>query len=142
MIRKRFDAAPPEHPEVAMIEDMLLDPKIVSVEQATAALGWQDWQFARFVRRHFGFTPKLLMRRARFIRTILPLRNSQSTSWASMIDPAYTDQSHFIRDCHDFLDMTPSQFMARFQPIASASFTERERVLGKQHHLLSDTDEA
>ncbi len=139
-LRTRLAATKAEPPEIAMIETMLRDPDITTVEQATDRLGWQDWQFARFVQRHFGFTPKLLMRRARFMRTILPLKDAHGVPWATMIDAAYSDQSHFIRDCHDFLAMTPSQFVARFQPIAAASFTERERVLGNQHHLLPEGD--
>lgn len=138
VIRRRLENAPPEPEGAAAIEAMLLDPDIRTVDQATGRLGWPEWKFARFVRKHFGFTPKLLMRRARFMRTILPLRTQTAAGWSDSIDEAYTDQSHFIRDCHDFLGMTPTQFLARFQPIAAASFSERERVLGKQHHLLSD----
>jgi AraC-like DNA-binding protein len=140
IIRRRLENARPEPEGAAAIEAMLLDPEIRTVDEATARLGWPEWKFARFVRKHFGFTPKVLMRRARFMRTILPLQTQTAAAWSEKIDDAYTDQSHFIRDCHDFLGMTPGQFMARFQPIASAAFSERERVLGKQHHLLSDPD--
>jgi len=123
---------------VSVIEAMLGDPDIRTVEQAMAGVGMEDWRFARFVRRHFGFTPKMLMRRARFIRSLLAIRDNPGQGWAAVLDEAYVDQSHFIRDCRDFLDMTPGQFAVRYQPVAEASYHERTRILGDPHHVLQD----
>lgn len=138
VLLRRLEASKPEPPEVAEIEAMLLDPDIRTVEQAMGRVGMEDWKFARFVRRNFGFTPKMLMRRARFIRSILAIRDNPGQSWAALLDEAYVDQSHFIRDCRDFLDMTPGQFAARYQPVANASYNERTRILGDPHHVLQD----
>lgn len=138
VMRRRLASCPHEPPEIAEIEAILLDPAVNTVEDATCGLGMPNWQFARFVKQHFGFTPKVLMRRARFMRTILKIRETMDESWASLVDEAYTDQSHFIRDCRDFLDMTPSQFAARFQPMAHAAFSARADVLGNRHHLLPE----
>lgn len=137
----RLHRCPPEPPEIAAIEAILLDPEVNTVEDATCNLGMPNWQFARFVKQHFGFTPKVLMRRARFMRTILKIRETMDQSWATLVDEAYTDQSHFIRDCRDFLDMTPGQFAARYQPIAHAAFTTRANVFGNRHHLLPEGDD-
>lgn len=138
VLRHRLATTPDNPPEVAQIEALLLDPAIVSVDQALAATGMPAWKFTRFVRQHFGFPPKLLMRRARFMRTILKIREDMDKSWASLVDQAYSDQSHFIRDCRDFLGMTPGQFAARFQPLAHAAFEAREKALGTRHHLVAD----
>lgn len=138
VLLKRLHASKPEPAEIATIEAMLLDPDIRTVEQAMTGVGMEDWRFARFVRRHFGYTPKMLMRRARFIRSILAIRDNPGQSWASLLDEAYVDQSHFIRDCRDFLDQTPGQFAARYQPVANASYNERTRILGDPHHVLQD----
>lgn len=135
---RRLAESKPEPPQIAQIEAMLLNPEVRSVEDATDVLGMPNWQFARFVRRHFGFTPKMLMRRARFIRTIVQIREAKGQGWAMLVDEAYTDQSHFIRDCRDFLEMTPTQFANRFQPVALASMAERTRILGDPHHVLQD----
>lgn len=131
--------ARPAPPEVAQTEALLLDPEIGTVEQATQALGMPQWRFARLSKAHFGFTPKLLMRRARFMRTILRIREKGAPDFSAIVDASYTDQSHFIRDCHDFLGMTPGQFAARFQPIAHASFNAREEVTGNRHHLVASS---
>ncbi len=138
VLLKRLEASKPEPPEIAVIEAMLLDPDVRTVDQAMARVGMEDWKFARFVRRHFGFTPKMLMRRARFIRSLLAIRDNPGQGWASVLDEAYVDQSHFIRDCRDFLNMTPGQFAARYQPVANASYNERTRILGDPHHVLQD----
>lgn len=124
-------------PELAAIEAVLGDPEIVTVDQALKRLDMPDWKFARLSRRYFGFTPKLMMRRARFMRTILKIRGQGERPWAQLVDEAYVDQSHFIRDCRDFLNMTPGQFANRFQPMAKAAFDARERTLGDAHHLVS-----
>lgn len=133
----RLGEEPAALSDVAAIENVLADPEVVTVEQALQRLDMPDWKFARMSRRHFGFTPKLMMRRARFMRTILKIRGQGGTPWAQLVDEAYVDQSHFIRDCRDFLDMTPVQFANRFQPMAKAAFDAREKALGDAHHLVS-----
>lgn len=140
VLKDAIMAARPEPREIAQSQDLLLDPAIQTVESAVEALAIPHWRFARISKRYFGFTPKLLMRRARFMRTILQIRGSGTTDWASVVDEAYVDQSHFIRDCHDFLGMTPGQFTARFHPIAQAAFDAREKQMGNRHHLLPDAE--
>jgi AraC-like DNA-binding protein len=138
VFRRRLAASAPEPPEVAQIEALLLDPDMRSVDDVVSALGIPARRFAALVRRHFGFTPKLLIRRTRFVRTIVKIRDAKSLGWARIVDEAYVDQSHFIRDCRDFLGMTPRQFTARYQPVTHASMEERTRVLGDPHHVLQE----
>lgn len=138
IMKRRLAASAPEPLEVAQIEALLLDPDMRSVEDVVSALGIPGRKFAALVRRHFGFTPKLLIRRTRFVRTIVKIRDAKSLGWARIVDEAYVDQSHFIRDCRDFLQMTPRQFTARYQPVAHASMEERTRVLGDPHHVLQE----
>lgn len=130
-------------PELARIMGLLNNPGIESVEQAAARLAMPVWQFTRLCRRNFGFAPKRLMRRARFLRTLMTLREPSPLPWTERIEESYHDQSHFIRDCHDFLGMAPGQFLARAQPVANTSFAERTRVLGAPAQALqraSDDD--
>lgn len=138
VFKRRLAASEPEPPEIAQTEALLLDPDVRSVEDVVAALGVPSRRFAALVRRHFGFTPKLLIRRARFVRTIVRIRDAKSQGWAGIVDEAYHDQSHFIRDCHDFLGMSTRQFAARYQPVTHASMEERTRVLGDPHHVLQE----
>lgn len=132
----RLARSRPASPALARIMDLLNSPGIESVEQAAERLAMPVWQFTRLCRRNFGFPPKRLMRRARFLRTLMALRDSPSPPWTDRIEQSYHDQSHFIRDCHDFLGMAPGRFLARAQPVASTSFAERTRVLGAPAQAL------
>ena len=62
------------------------------------ALGVSSRHLARLSLRKFGFAPKLLLRRQRFLRTLQELRDHPGEGWASLIDAWYYDQSHFVRD--------------------------------------------
>lgn len=132
----RLAHARPAPPELARIMDLLNSPAIESVETAAARLDMPVWRLTRLCRRHFGFAPKRLMRRARFLRTMMVLREPSPLPWTARIEDSYHDQSHFIRECRDFLGMTPGQFLARHQPVAETSFAERSRLLGAPAQAL------
>jgi AraC-like DNA-binding protein len=137
----RLARSRPATAELARIMDLLNNPGIESVEQAAERLAMPVWQFTRLCRRNFGFAPKRLMRRARFLRTLMTLREPSPLPWTERIEESYHDQSHFIRDCHDFLGMAPGQFLARAQPVANTSFAERTRVLGAPAQALQRTSD-
>jgi AraC-like DNA-binding protein len=132
----RLARSRPAPPELAEIMDLLNSPAIESVEAAAMRLDMPVWRLTRLCRRHFGFAPKRLMRRARFMRTMMVLREPSSLPWTARIEDSYHDQSHFIRECRDFLGMTPGQFLARHQPVADTSFAERSRTLGAPAQAL------
>jgi len=80
---------------------------------------------------HFGFPPKTLLMRARLLRSILALKLSGgSQTGYSAIDPAYFDDSHFVRDARRFLGMTPRQFLQLETPYLNASMRARAMVFG------------
>lgn len=135
---RRLESTTPEPPGTAAIMASLNDPAIPSVEDAAARLDMPEWKFSRVCRRDFGFAPKRLMRRARFMRTLMALREPSDLPWTERLDAGYTDQSHFIRDAQDFLGMAPGQFLARVQPIAATSMAERTRVLGAPAQALHE----
>lgn len=127
---ERFEASAAEPPEVHTLQQLLTDPAIATVDQAIAAIGIARPRFVKLCHRHFGFAPKRLIRRARFMRTLMALRANPGLHWADLLDPAYHDQSHFIRDCQDFVGMAPGQILARTLPVGATSMAERTRILG------------
>lgn len=129
-LQARLDAAPPEPAEIHRIQELLVDPQIGTIEEVIAAIDMPRWRFNRLCRRYFGFPPKRLLRRARFMRTMMALRTRPDLDWIDLLDPQYHDQSHFIRDCRDFVGMTPGQVLARAQPVGATSMAERTRILG------------
>jgi len=103
-------------PELVRMADLLdhklADPDTLSVAQLCADLSLTQPRLSRLTLKLFGFRPKLLLRRARFLRTLTALDHRPSAQWRDFIDPSYVDQSHFIRDCHAFIGMAPSHYLA------------------------------
>ena len=133
LLRDRFDGLfravllPPTTADnaIARIEAALVDPEIETVEGLTKATGLHVRQVERLALRAFGFPPKLLLRRARFLRSLHAIRATGRGGGSRAIDPAYTDHSHFIRDAHDFLGMSPQAFLEIDMPLLKDSLKLR-----------------
>jgi len=89
---------------------VLVNPEISTVEEFADALGLTLRQIHRLSLRVFGFPPKLLLRRQRFLRTLAVLRQNLDRPWADLIDPRYYDQSHLVRDFQRFMAMSPTEY--------------------------------
>lgn len=143
-VPKAFDAVfrallrPPgsDDEAVARIEAALVDPAINSVDELTHVTGLSVRQLQRLSGRAFGFRPKVLLRRARFLRSLHALRAAGRREGATTIDPNYTDYSHFIRDSHYFLGMSPQTFLDRDMPLMRRSLELRAQVLGTPAQAL------
>ena len=108
----------------------LMDPDVASVGQISERLGFSGSQLERLSKRVFGFAPKVLIRRQRFLRTLALLMRYPSSKWAEILDPQYYDQAHFYRDFQRFFGMSPSQYMAMDKPIAKVAAMARMKALG------------
>ena len=71
----------------------------------------------RLCRRYFGFPPKLLLRRQRFLRTLAQFMFDTRLTWSKAIDGQYYDQAQFVRDFRSFMGMTPSEYADTPHPI-------------------------
>lgn len=113
----------------------LLDPAMRTVSALAAEAGATPRTLERLCLAAFGFPPKLLLRRARFLRSIHALLDRGSAGVA--IDPSYTDYSHFVREAHEFLGMTPTRFQRMAPPMLRRSLEERARQLGAPAQALA-----
>ena len=120
----RMAARPPCADIVDKAHAVLMRPEIASVEEFAAALGVPVRQAHRLSLRVFGFPPKLLLQRQRFLRTLAILRQNLDRPWADLIDARYYDQSHLSRDFNRFMCMPPSQYFSlrrdMLEPAAAA----------------------
>ena len=73
-VAEALDRAVPENPSIDIILARLLDPAVDKVEELGAGLGLNGRRVGRLTRMCFGFTPKLLLRRARFLRALDAIR--------------------------------------------------------------------
>jgi AraC-like DNA-binding protein len=112
------------------LHQALLDQEVGSVSQITEYLGVTLLQLERLSKRVFGFSPKLLIRRQRFLRTLALLMRQPSAKWADILDPQYHDQAHFNRDFQRFFGMAPKQYLALDKPIVLAAALARMEALG------------
>ena len=119
----RFDAA-------------LLDTASVTVRGMANRVGVTARSLERLAARAFGFPPKLLLRRARFLRSLHAVRRAEPHDRTAAIDPGYTDYSHFVRDAHDFLGMSPGAFLKLDMPMFKQSAVLRDKVLGAPAQVL------
>lgn len=101
------------HRDEAMIVQLarlVNDPATHQVRDMHDRLGLTEARLRSLALRHFGSPTKILLRHARFLRSLgrvdyTPGRNSYAN-----IDPTYHDVSHFLRDADYFLGTTPRRF--------------------------------
>lgn len=131
------------HPQEALIgafTALTVEDGVDEIGVAAGRLGIETHELRRIAQRFFGMTPKLLLRRSRFLRAFLrfadPARDPADLSW---LQPSYFDVPHFLRDAQTFLGMTPRQFMARDIEYLTASMRARPAVLGAGTQALHDT---
>jgi AraC-like DNA-binding protein len=123
----RMAARPPCDDIVVLAHAVLMKPEIATVEEFADALGVSVRQAHRLSLRVFGFPPKLLLQRQRFLRTLAILRQNLDRPWADLIDARYYDQSHLARDFNRFMGMPPSEYFSlqrdMLEPAAVARIT-------------------
>lgn len=117
--------------QVQAFFQILIDPASATVEQITSTLGLSQSRLVRLSKRGFGFPPKLLLRRQRFLRMLGTLHARPYEEWPDFLDPQYVDQSHMIRDFQRFLGMAPSRYFALERPIFEAATRGRAELFGQ-----------
>ena len=106
-------------------QDALRDPEIASVAQLGERLGLGARSLERFCSQHFGFPPKMLLRRQRFLRSLAEFMLNSRRSWSGALDGQYYDQAQFVRDFRAFMGMTPSQYAEMPHPIIDRIVAQR-----------------
>ena len=143
-IKDRFDAIflrllrqpRPDEARVARAHRYLMEPGRGDVAEMAERLGLSHRTLNRIARTAFGFGPKLLVRRARFLRSLMALRGASTENWASRIESSYYDHSHFNRDAQEFLGMSPGEFLRLPKPLNDASARLRTQILGAPAQAL------
>ncbi len=104
------------------------DPAVEECADAAARLGVPETQLRRIAKHYFGFGPKLLLRRHRFMRALAAVTRTGPAD-ESVFTPYY-DQSHFIRDAHLFLGRTARQFGHQLTPMMEGMLQGRAARFG------------
>ena len=122
------------------IHTALVDPDISTVSQLAETVGASDRTVERVCAKAFGFSPKLLLRRQRFIRSLSQYMLDPSLKWIGALDGHYHDQAQFVREFRQFMGMTPRQYGKLEHPILDAIVSERARLAGAAMQALDTPD--
>lgn len=95
------------------------------VRDVAAQLGLSPRQFERSSLSCFGHTPKLVLRRSRFLDMATAMRGIGDPSEEQLAELRYFDQSHRNREFRQFIGMTPQQFVHTPLPFFSAGLQAR-----------------
>lgn len=116
--------------EIENIHEALANPDISSVAHLADVTGVVQQRLERLCRRVFGFPPKRLLRRQRFLRTLGSVMMHPEFKWSAALDDQYFDQAHFNRDFQEFMGMSPSQYLAMPRPISIYATMARAEHVG------------
>jgi AraC-like DNA-binding protein len=90
--------------------DRVLRRRPADVPSFAAEVGVAPRTLHRLCLRAFGFPPKRLLRRQRFLETLGLIRVTPRATFGELMDEEYHDQSHFNRDFRDFMGMTARDY--------------------------------
>lgn len=130
VLLRAIDRHDPLEQDIEGIHQALADPNISSVGDLAEATGIGQQRLERLCRRIFGFPPKRLLRRQRFLRTLGSVMLDPDLKWTAALDRQYFDQAHFNRDFQEFMGMSPSQYLSMPRPISIPSNLARASQVG------------
>ncbi|MDB5423834.1 MAG: hypothetical protein JWQ29_1250 [Phenylobacterium sp.] len=122
--------APVADPMVLTVHRALVEGDLGDVAAFAGRVGVSERTLNRICRRVFGFAPKRLLRRQRFLRTLDRLRDRLDLPLSELLEDGYYDQAHFIREFRAFMDTTPSDYFNSPREVLRRAAVERQRVVG------------
>lgn len=115
----------PQEERIIRCHQLVRDPEIATVAQLGEELGVERRSLERLCARYFGFPPKLLLRRQRFLRSLARFMLEGHRHWSEVLDERYYDQAQFVRDFRSFMGMTPSEYAEMPHPILTRIMAQR-----------------
>ncbi|HEU4651652.1 MAG TPA: helix-turn-helix domain-containing protein [Croceibacterium sp.] len=119
------DRPVPQEAQILACQQALRDPDIANVIEFGERLGMNRRSLERLCGRYFGFPPKLLLRRQRFLRSLAQFMLHSAGSWSKALDWQYYDQAQFVRDFRSFMGTTPSEYADAPHPILEKVMAQR-----------------
>lgn len=131
-----------DDPRITAINTALIEPEVTTVADLSARTGLAMRALERVTLSAFGFTPQLLLRRQRFLRSLAQYMMDPTMRWIETLDTQYFDQAHFIRDFRRFMGMTPSAYAKLPHPVLAAATHARQAAAGQPMQVLNPPREA
>lgn len=137
LLERLADAPPPDAGALA-VQQALLDDGVSEVGELVARVEMTERTLQRLCLRAFGFGPKRLLRRQRFLRTLDRIRDRLHEPLADFVDGGYYDQAHFNRDFKAFMGMTPTAYYRSPREVMRRAADGREQLLGSSMQGLHE----
>jgi AraC-like DNA-binding protein len=134
--RARLAEGPPDDDRVMALHAAMIDPQVGTVADLSGRTGISQRTIERISRHAFGFSPKLLLRRQRFIRSLAQYMLDPSLRWIGALDGHYHDQSQFVREFRQFMAMNPRDYAKADHPILTAFVKARALAAGAPMQTL------
>jgi len=113
-------------PITVMFEALAFTNPNASIAEFAREFGVDLRKLERTVHRDFGMAPKQVLRRARALDMASHLRGVADEQEGAELALRYYDQSHLIHEFMDLFGMSPSQFIARPQPLMTLALESRQ----------------
>ncbi|MXP30792.1 helix-turn-helix domain-containing protein [Erythrobacter jejuensis] len=124
-------AMPREEHRIRAAQEAMVDPYLLQIPDFAERAGVSTRTLERLCLKWFGFTPNVVLRRQRLIRSLAAFMNEGNSSWSEAIDRHYHDQPHFVREFHYFMGMSPTEYAEQPHPIMDAFMGNRQQSWGK-----------
>jgi methylphosphotriester-DNA--protein-cysteine methyltransferase len=109
MLTELIARRPAESSQMIVVDSVLRD-RPTDVLEFAEAVGVSPRTLQRLCLDLYGFAPKRLIRRQRFLDTLGKFRTAVGEPLQTALDAAYFDQAHFYRDFRDFMGMSPRAY--------------------------------
>lgn len=107
----------PHEAKVIACHNASRDPDVASVADLASRTGLSPRSLERLCNRYFGFPPKTVLRRQRFLRSLAQFMARRGRNWSQSLDPQYVDQAHFVREFRSFMGVSPSEYAEMDHPV-------------------------
>jgi AraC-like DNA-binding protein len=128
--------------EEAIRVDSALRGRPRDVTAFAAAAGISPRALKRVCKQVFGFAPKRLLRRQRFLDTLGRVRVADEVRFTHLSGDDYFDLSHFNREFHEFMGLSPKQYLSVPRPLmGQAALVQLQQGIPLSFELPPPPDE-
>jgi AraC-like DNA-binding protein len=124
-LMQHVDRPVPQEAQIMACQQALRDADVANVAELGERLDINRRSLERLCGRYFGFPPKLLLRRQRFLRSLAQFMLHSAGSWSKALDWQYYDQAQFVRDFRAFMGTTPTDYADEAHPILEKVMAQR-----------------
>lgn len=126
----------PDEERILRVHRILLDDSLGKVTDFAERAEMNMRSLQRLCHRYFGFSPKLLIRRQRFMRSLTAFMLRGGGKWSSAMDEHYHDQAQFSREFRKFMTMNPREYAELDHPILASFVAARAQAVGSPAQTL------